>query len=30
MKALGYTNEKTVRGKASTKPYKAWQLVTEK
>ena len=29
MKALGYTNEKTVRGKASTKPYKAWQLVTE-
>lgn len=30
MKALGYTNEKTVRGKASTKPYKAWQPVTEK
>ena len=30
MKALGYTNEKAVRGKASTKPYKAWQLVTEK
>lgn len=30
MKALGYTNERTVRGKASTKPYKAWQLVTEK
>lgn len=30
MKALGYTNEKTVRGKASTKPYKGWQLVTEK
>lgn len=30
MKALGYTNEKTVRGKASKKPYKAWQLVTEK
>lgn len=29
MKALGYTNDKTVRGKASTKPYKAWQLVTE-
>lgn len=30
MKVLGYTNEKTVRGKASTKPYKGWQLVTEK
>lgn len=30
MKALGYINERTVRGKASTKPYKAWQLVTEK
>ena len=30
MKALGYTNEKTVRGKASTKTYKGWQLVTEK
>lgn len=29
MKALGYINERTVRGKASTKPYKAWQLVTE-
>ncbi|MFR2414401.1 MAG: phage/plasmid primase, P4 family [Veillonella nakazawae] len=30
MKALGYINERTVRGRASTKPYKAWQLVTEK
>lgn len=30
MKALGYTNERTARGRASTKPYKAWQLVTEK
>lgn len=29
MKALGYINERTVRGKASAKPYKAWQLVTE-
>ena len=30
MKALGYANDKTIRGTASTEPYKAWQLVTEK
>ncbi len=30
MKALGYTNTKNIRGMASTEPYKAWQLVTEK
>ena len=30
MKALGYTNDKAIRGIASTNPYKAWQLVTEK